>query len=153
MAGTVPNTTTATSHAISIQVNGDIIGMIQTWGPTMSRTITAVYELNPATKGAPIENVPGNLTGLSIQVSRYDLFETRMEQAWGSGYDVKDMLSNQMDPIKVQEVWKYPNGTTKGTEYTGCWFASLGRQISVQGDRLINVSATLMYVKKASMTL
>lgn len=144
----IPNTTTATSHAIAIRANGVTIGMIQTWAPSQTRGITAVYELNPATTGEIIENVPGNVGGTTIQVSRYDLFNKRMEEAWGTAFDIQDMLSNQNDPLTIQERWSQPNGTVNVYVYTGCWFSSLGRNFAVQGDRIINVSATLNYVKK-----
>ena len=76
----IPNTSTATSHAIAIRAGGVTVGMIQSWAPSQSRTVTPVYELNPATTGEIIENVPGNVAGTTIQVSRYDLFSTRMEE-------------------------------------------------------------------------
>lgn len=144
----IPNTSTATSHAIAIRANGVTIGMIQTWAPSQTRTITPVYELNPATTGEIIENVPGNVGGTTIQVSRYDLFSKRMEEAWGAAFDIQDMLSNQNEPLTVQERWSQANGTVNVYVYTGCWFSSLGRNFAVQGDRIINVSATLNYVKK-----
>ncbi len=144
----IPNTTTATSHAIAISVNGVVIGMVQTWAPSQTRTVTPVYEINPATTGEIIENVPGNIGGTTIQVSRYDLFSSRMEQAWGPAFDIQEMLSNQVDPLTIQEAWARPSGSTSMVIYTGCWFSSIGRNLAVQGDRIINASATLNYVKK-----
>jgi hypothetical protein len=42
----VPVTTTRTSHAVSIRVAGLTVGMIQSWNPQQSRTVTPVYQLN-----------------------------------------------------------------------------------------------------------
>lgn len=148
----IPNTSTATSHAVAIRAGGVTVGMIQTWAPSQSRTVTAVYELNPANTGEIIENVPGNVAGTTIQVSRYDLFKRRMEEAWGSGFDLNEMLSNQNNPLTIQERWSQYDGTVSVYVYDGCWFSSLGRNYSVQGDRIINVSATLNYVKKRKFT-
>jgi hypothetical protein len=144
----IPNTTTATSHAVAIQVQSLTIGMIQNWSPSQTRTITPVYELNPDGTGEILENVPGNVGGTTIQVNRYDLFASRMEQAWGTNFDIKEMLSNQTDPLSIKEKWSPPGASTVIYVYEGCWFSSIGRTLSVQGDRIVNVSAILSYTKK-----
>ena len=144
----IPKTNVATSHAIAIRAGGFTIGMIQSWAPSQSRTITPVYEMNPEHTGEIIENVPGNVAGTTIQVSRYDLFRQRMEEAWGVNFDMGEMLSNQVEPLEIHEKWVQSNGVVSTWGYAGCWFSSLGRNYAVQGDRIINVSATLNYVKK-----
>ena len=143
----VPNTTVRTSHAIAIRTSGVTIGQIQTWNPSQTRTVTPTYELNPATSGEIFENVPGNIAGTTINVSRFDLFNKKMEQAWGVGFNIT-MLTDQTDPLSIQEKWTNPDSSTELLVYSGCWFSSLGRTISATGDRIINVSATLMYQKK-----
>jgi len=145
---TAPNTNVATSHAIAIRANKVTIGMIQSWAPSQSRTVTAVYELDPTRTGEIVENVPGNVAGTTIQVSRFDLFSTRMEQAWGTSFMYDEMLSSQLNPLEITERWSQYNGVVNTWVYSGCWFSSLGRNYAVQGDRIINVSATLNYVKK-----
>jgi len=76
----VPTTNIRTSHAISILINTKVVGQVQTWAPTQSKTITPTFELNSDTSGEPTENIPGNLSGLTIQVARYDLFASKMEE-------------------------------------------------------------------------
>jgi hypothetical protein len=144
---TIPNTSTRTDHAISIRVGGNIIGHIQDWGPQQGRTITPVYELNSATSGEVIENVPGNVNGLTLSVTRYDLYKAKMEEVWGLGYNIQ-MLSDQTNPLTIQEKWINPLGAAEVWIYTGCWFSSLGRSHSANGDRITKVSAALAYVKK-----
>lgn len=146
----IPTTTTATSHAVAIRANSVTIGLIQTWAPSQTRTVTPVYEINPATTGEIIENVPGNVGGTTIQVTRYDLFKSRMEQVWGPSFNI-NMLSDQTDPLLIQEKWTEPDGNIRVDQYEGVWFSSLGRNMAVQGDRLINVSATLNYTRKRKL--
>ena len=43
--GLPPNTSIRTSHAVSIRALGIIVGQIQTWAPSQSRTITPAYQL------------------------------------------------------------------------------------------------------------
>jgi hypothetical protein len=152
-APTFPNTTTATSHGITIRVktgsytnaNDTVIGMIQTWAPAQSRAAGAIYELNASGSGEVYEQVPGNLGGLTISVTRYDLFKSRMETVWG--FNMK-MLTDQNNPIEIRERFRHPDGTHEIDAYMGCWFTSLGRNLGAQGDRLINVNATLVYTDK-----
>lgn len=143
----VPVTTTRTDHAISIRVDGVPIGQIQDWTPQQSRTVTPVYELNSDTSGEVIENVPGNLGGLTIGVNRYDLYLHKMEEVWGANFSI-NMLTDQTQSISVREKWLNPDGPDESYIYTGCWFTSLGRNHSAQGDRITKVNASLMYVRK-----
>ena len=143
----IPVTATRTDHALSIRVGGKTIGQIQDWNPQQNRTVTPVYELNSATSGEVNENVPGNITGLTITVNRYDLYTSKMEQVWGPNFDIQ-MLTDQTNSIQIQEKWLVPNGAPEVWIYTGCWFTSLGRNHSANGDRITKVNASLMYVKK-----
>lgn len=161
----VPETIVRTSHSLTIKANGFTVGLINGWNPTIGRTITPVYQI--ATRGSvdgggfvpsgdPVEKVPGNVTGQTIAVQRYDLYKGRMEVAFGlqfSGVPEQDlmMLSNQLRGFTVDEVWEYPDDQGGGTErvaYNGCWFSNIGRNYRSDGDRIINVNATLEYTKR-----
>src|SRR5690606_13235224 len=107
-----PNTLVRTSHAITIRANGLTVGVVQGWNPGMNRGITAVYEINVATSGEPIEKVPGNVGGLTISVSRFDLYTRRMESAFGTP-DVS-MLGDHNNPFNVLELWRFPDNTQEG---------------------------------------
>lgn len=149
---TLPSTRTRTDHAMSISVNGQTIGHIQDWTPQQSRTVTPVYELDDRTSGTVIENVPGNIGGLTIGVNRFDLFLSRMEQVWGIA-DM-NMLTDQSQSITVREKWRTITDENTGTEqfeywtYEGVWFTSLGRTHSASGDRITKVNASFMYVRR-----
>jgi len=142
----VPQTNIRTSHAISILAGGVPIGQIQTWAPNQSRTITPTYELRSETSGEVTENVPGNITGLTVQVARYDLFASKMEEVWGTAKALW-MLSDQLNPLELREKWRNPDGATEFYHYEGCWFSQIGRNMQAQGDRIVMVNATLNYVK------
>lgn len=145
-----PNTLTRSSHSLTIYApNGQAIGMINGWSPTQSRTITPIYELNMDSSGLPLENVPGNVTNLTITISRYDLWPSRMEQAFGT-VDLT-MLSNQQSGFTVREKWVAPSGQTEEWLYEGCWFEQIGRQFKSDDNRIVNVNATLRYVHRTKM--
>jgi hypothetical protein len=131
-------------------VNGQIIGLINNWAPTESRTITPIYEINPESSGLPYENVPGNTTGLQISISRYDLWTIRMEQAFGVpvGNSNIRMLNDQKAPFTVNEKWVYPDGSVETWAYVGCWFSQLGRAMRSDDQRTVMVNATLTYLRK-----
>jgi len=144
-----PNTVHRTSHAMTIRASGLTVGSIQSWGATMTRQVSHVYEINQATSGEPIEAVPGNVGGLSISVGRYDLFSRRMEQAFGT--PDFEMLGDQSNPFEVRETWRFPNNGIEGRSYIGCWFSSLGRTYTAGGDRLVQTQGTLVYVRKVRL--
>jgi hypothetical protein len=146
MAINPPNTAVRTSHAITLRANGITVGIVQSWGPNQSRTITPIYEINSETSGEPIENVPGNVGGLTISVSRYDLYTKRMEKAFGTPDSA--MLGDHNNPFTVLEVWRFPNNSVETLMYTGCWFSSLGRQYSATDARVVLANAQLSYVRK-----
>ncbi len=141
-----PDTFVRTSHALTIMINSQKIGLINGWNPAMTRQVTPIYELNAETSGLPYENIPGNVQGLTVAIQRYDVWTQKMEQVLG-GADLT-MLSQQGSPFSVQETWLSPTGNTEAYEYTGCWFNSLGRTIRSDDTRIINVSASLIYLHK-----
>jgi hypothetical protein len=144
MSVQTPVTSIRTSHAASIIAGGKTVGQIQSWAPNQTLQVTHAYELNQLTSGTVTENVPGNISGLTIQVGRYDLFAAKMESVWGLGYTLK-MLTDQRNPFTVREKWVNPDNSTETYEYFDCWFSSLGRNLQASGDRIVMVNATITY--------
>jgi hypothetical protein len=137
-----------------IRVNGVVIGAINEWNPRINRTITEVYEFGQVNvqfvtgNGEPFEKVPGNVSGMQVDVRRYDIYTEQMEQAFAVGVDLT-MLSNQNVAFDVRETWTTPNNVNNyHNEYRGCWFSDIGRTISTTGDRIVNVNATLQYTRR-----
>lgn len=144
-----PDTLVRTSHSLTIRVNGVTIGLINGWNPQQNRQISPVYEINFETSGLPLENVPGNVQNLTVAIQRYDIWPTRMEQAFGT-VDLT-MLSNQQAPFAVQEIWTSPSGALEIWQYEGCWFEQIGRQFRSDDTRIVNVNATLRYVYRTKV--
>lgn len=150
-----PNTVAQLSHAITIRINGQTIGAINEWNPRQNRTITELYEFGGnvsngdfgSGNGEPFEKVPGNISGMQIEVRRYDIYTRQMEQILGNA-DLT-MLSNQNTAFDCREAWSSPNNINNyENHYRGCWFSDLGRTISSTGDRIVNVNATIQYTRK-----
>jgi hypothetical protein len=153
MAFPVPETLVRTTHSLTIRANGIAIGLINGWNPTISRTVTPIYQIgtiiNRTASGDPVEKVPGNVTGQTIAVQRYDLYTARMEIAFGTP-DIM-MLTRQDRAFTVRESWRFPDDQGGGTEvviYEGCWFSNIGKNYRSDGDRIVNVNATLEYTKR-----
>lgn len=144
-----PDTLVRTSHSLTIRVNGVTIGLINGWNPQQNRQISPIYEINFETSGLPLENVPGNVQNLTVAIQRYDIWPTRMEQAFGT-VDLT-MLSNQQAPFAVQEIWTSPSGALEIWQYEGCWFEQIGRQFRSDDTRIVNVNATLRYVYRTKV--
>ena len=144
-----PATETRTSHSIAIKLNGSTIGMISSWSPSAARAIGQVYELNPNSSGMPYENVPGNVSGLTLSISRYDLWTQRLENVFEGtpGNSVLRMIWDQQAPFSVVESWTYPDGTMENWTYAGCWFSSIGRTIRSDDNRVVQVNASITYLR------
>lgn len=150
MASNPPNTRIRTSHALTIRARGQTVGLIQSFAPAaQSRPLAYAYELNTATSGEPVERIPGNLTGLSIAVSRYDLYTKKMEVAFGTADFV--MLTDQNEKFQVREVWRNPDGSLESYVYIECMFSNIGRQYQATGERIVMVSATIEYLRKVKV--
>lgn len=143
-----PSTLVRTSHALTIKVGGNTIGLINGWTPAQSRTVTPIFELDIDNSGDPVECMPGNMSGMTVSINRYDIYTQRMEEAFGTT-DLT-MLSRQGQPFEVFEIWVSPGNSEEVDRfiYSGCWFTSLGRQLRSDDTRLVNVNASLIYTKK-----
>lgn len=148
-----PNTVTQLSHAMAIKAAGRTIGAINEWNPKINRTITELQEFGVVLTtyaerpGEPFEKVPGNVSGMQIEVRRYDIYTEQMEIAFGTP-DIT-MLSAQTTAFDVQELWTRPSNTGRYfILYLGCWFSNIGRTITSTGDRVVNVNATLDYTHR-----
>ncbi len=146
----VPNTRVRTSHALAIRVRGVTIGRIQSWTTNLGRSVEPIFELNPETSGEAVENVPGNVSGLTISVNRADLYGMKMEQAFG-GKDLS-MLSDQTNPFEVVEVWKNPDGSTEIYLYENCWFTAINRSMSASGNRIVIADGTIAYLRRRKIS-
>lgn len=144
-----PDTLVRSSHSLTILANGKAIGLINGWNPGQNRQISPIYELNSESSGLILENIPGNIQNLTIAVQRYDIWPTRMEEAFGT-VDLT-MLSNQQAPFAVQERWVSPQGALEVWQYEGCWFSNIGRAFRSDDTRIVNVSATINYVYRTKV--
>lgn len=147
-----PNTTVQLSHAMAIRAAGQTIGAINSWAPKQTRSISELYEFGQGVSsaqfglgnGEPFAKVPNNVSGMTIDVNRYDLYPRRMETAFGTA-DLS-MLSSQNSELELREGWVSPNNENNYSKvYSGCWFSSIGRTITATGERIVNVSATIEY--------
>lgn len=148
-----PNTLAQLSHAFALRVAGLTIGALNEWNPRINRTLTDLYEFGPVTgpyaqnPGEPFEVVPGNVSGMQVDVRRWDLFSDQFETAFQTP-DLT-MLSNQFDPISGREVWTTPGGLNDYVRiYGGCWWQDIGQTIDAKGDRTINVGGTLRFTRR-----
>ena len=146
----IPNTRTASQHIISIRFNGVTIGLIQRWAPRQTRRMTPIYEINTLTSGRRVDIVPGNIEQLQIAVDRYDLFTTRLHEAFGFAANAIN-LADHTNAFDVQELWQLPSGLIIGTIYSGCWFSDIGREHTATGDRVIMARATIEVTDKTNL--
>ena len=151
-----PNTRAQLSHGMVIRSEGEVastIGAINEWNPRINRTITDLYEFGTVTGpfnelgGEPFEAVPGNVSGMQIDMRRWDQYSLQLENAFPTP-DIT-MLSAQLDAFAVREIWRTPQQLNDyAREFLGCWFQDTGRTIDAKGDRTINAGGTIRYTRR-----
>lgn len=148
-----PNTLAQLSHGMVIRTEGTTVGAVNEWNPRINRTLTDLYEFGPVDtrysqiSGEPFEVVPGNVSGMQIDVRRWDLFASQIETAFETP-DIT-MLSNQFDAFSVREAWTSPSNLNNFIRnYKGCWFQDVGRTMDAKGDRTINAGGTIRYTRR-----
>lgn len=158
---TPPTTKAQLSHAMVLRINGLTLGALNEWNPRINRTLTDLYEFGPVTgpfaanPGEPFEVVPGNISGMQIDIRRWDLYEQQLETAFGpsniysSAYQGVTMLSNQFAAFGCREVWTTPaNSNNYVRVYGGCWWQDIGVTLDAKGDRTINAGGTIRYTRR-----
>lgn len=143
-----PITTHKSTHGIQIKVNGVTIGSIQdfTHGP-IQRAMTTIYELNPLSSGHPIDVVPGNLSGFTLKVSRYDIYTEPFEKVFGGSTDIYEALGMQNRGIEIYRYWFHPNDYKEILVYRNCWLQQVGRTISLGRERTVLADGSFAYVR------
>lgn len=117
MVSAIPITRTRLSHALTIRANGRIIGAIHQWSPSQSREVDTEFEVGPNEVGMPRDLVPQTVSTRTIRISRYDLYTTAMEEAFGSTEIIN--LVDQFRPFTLREVWAAPGGLNSLLAATG----------------------------------
>lgn len=143
--------TSKTYHGISIVVDGNIVGRIQTWQPQMySRQGEHVYELNHLTFGRPVDYVPGINENYKVNCSRVEVWNEELEKALGYPSVWSDLI-DQDRPFTVQEYLFRGVNVYKVWEYTGCWFQEKNTEtFNAKETPQIMTTATLAFVSRTS---
>jgi hypothetical protein len=143
-----------------IRSNGLTTGALNEWNPRINRTLTDLYEFGPVTgpfahnPGEPFEVVPGNVSGMQIDVRRWDLYTDQIETIFtGVAQDIT-MLSNQFDSFGLREVWTTPGALNNFVRiYSGVWWQDTSRTIDAKGDRTVNAGGTLRYTRRDKISV
>lgn len=140
---------TKTYHGLTIVVDGNIIGRIQTWNPTArTRTITHKWELSRVTFGRPVDLVPGKADGYSVSMSRTEVWGQELEIVFGYGTVFSDLM-DMTYPFSVQEQWWKGENLYRIWLYPSCWFSSITEEgPSADGDGIVNASGEIMHLPK-----
>lgn len=158
-----PRTAAQNSHPLAILdgTTNELIGAVNAWNPRYARQVTELFEFGDVTQtygtaegsGEPFEVVPGNVTGQTIEASRWDLFTLQAEKAWGKSFDLGGQLTKQKDAISLVDSWKnlsQKGGSAPGYRniFSGVWATTIGRTLQATADRAVNVTASFAFTKR-----
>lgn len=152
----VPTTQIVSNHGLLIFAGTKFIGVVAAWSHTHNQTVTPAYvfgdqvvginDVKPA-RGEPVENMPGNATGMSINIERYDIYTERFEDAFGTKR--LDMLTMQNSPLTFKEVIKGPGQRFDLIgQFYGVHFTSLGYQHRADDTRQVRVQASAAFTRR-----
>lgn len=150
---------TKTYHGLTlIDGKGQMVGRIQSFKPNIgSRAGIHLWELNPNTFGAAIDYVPGITSGMSLSVSRVEVWEDEFEISLGAGTDDVARVGNkewaglweQTNGMTMQDALLRGNSMYRSWEYLGCWFTTKDiSQATAQGDAIYIADVQMAYVTR-----
>ena len=135
---TIPNTRARVFYSYQIKVGNKVIGTIQSFGSTATRTLERIREINSDQGTRVIEIVPGTVD-FEVTVDKVLLYKQNMLEAFG--YQVES-IEDIVDDFDIEEICHHPDGKKEVTIYRKCHFSRYSKTVSVR-DTLITESATI----------
>jgi hypothetical protein len=142
--------TIKTYHGLSIVVEGNIVGRINSWQPNgaYNRNGTHIYELHHNTFGVPVDYVPSVATGFTIAFARAEVWDQEIERTLGFT-NVFNNLTDQTRPFIIQEYLFKGQDLYRVWQYSGCWFQEKNFDaFTSDGDGVHRVTGTIAYVSR-----
>lgn len=144
-----PNTATLTSHGYTLRTSrGRIIGALQTVADSQARDITVKRQIDRRAHGAPAAVIPQALSTHTVRISRLALVKSRLREAFGTERPWV-MLTDQYAALQFRDYWAGAGGVVLGRpqvfNYSGAFFADIGRELSSSGPRIVLENATLIW--------
>jgi hypothetical protein len=141
---------TMSYHGMTICVNGNIVGRINSWHPdgAYSRDGEHVYELSSFTIGKPIDYVPGKSTGFTVSFTRTEVWGEELELTMGYP-NVFATLADQTYPFVIQEFVYKGQAAYRKWQYSGCWFKAKNPEaFTADGNYIYKVTGQIAYVSR-----
>lgn len=141
--------------------NGALIGAIQSFDYSQSRTVSELREINSGNYDANIEEageivelVPG-VASTTISVNGFALMGTESIQqmmfnrlANETDRNVLKTMKDNKTPFQIKEVQTLADGSTRQNLYVDCYLESYSRNISIEGDLVIAETASIRVRKE-----
>jgi len=141
--------TSKTYHGLSVIVNGNVIGRVQSWQPgARTRTVTHKWELSANAFGRPVDLIPSKAEGYTISMSRTEVWDAELERVCGWGTVWRDLIEQQYPFVFTEELYK---GTElyRSWDYPSCWFTSYSDEgAQVDGDGAYTVTGEIAHMPR-----
>ncbi|MDF2533962.1 MAG: hypothetical protein K0R18_119 [Bacillales bacterium] len=123
-----------TSTNITMKINGDIIGMVQSLSVSESRTINKLQAIGHE---GIVQAVPGNTQAGQLSISRIALYDRKFADVVGINDStiggVFVTLRNQRVPFEISiETPTTATAYSDVTTYCDCWISSYSKSYGVQ---------------------
>ena len=148
----IPDTNEAQiSTSLSIVVDNEEIGFIESFAPSSTRTITRLRELSKMSGGRVVEMVPHTedtritVSGYCIYREKAEFLFKRMQQknVDDAGVGGFPSLLSQTKPFDIYEYAKHPGKEREVvTVYKGCWASDWSKTANI-GNALVGENLTV----------
>lgn len=143
--------TSKTYHGITLEVDGFVLGRIQSWHPSGAYTREGehVYELSNLSWGLPVDYVPGRATGFSVTATAAELWTKEIEIQLGLSAVQFNNLIEQNRPFTAREYWFRGIDTYQIWTYRGCWLTDRNEEaFSADGNARVIANFTFNYISR-----
>ncbi len=143
--------TTKTYHGITIEVEGAVVGRIQSWHPNgaYTRAGELVYELNNLSWGLPVDYVPGKAEGFTVTATVAELWTSEIEVQLGLAFTQFEDLIEQNRPFTTREWWFRGVSAYRIWTYLGCWLTDANEEaFTAEGNARVIRNFGFTYVSR-----
>lgn len=158
----LPNTRVRHSHGLSIVVQGTNVGSVHRFDDRIARNHDMTFAFGPlvgsfqSSSANPFDIVPGNISSQEIQMERWDLFTAVWEAIFGTLGNMNTLNQNRAASLRATTLQPDPvvGGASSSADvesFEGAWMQDMGRPLSADGERRINVSGSWMYTYRTTL--
>lgn len=150
-----PRTVARSSHGAllhaTVGTRRGIVGMCYKLSFQQAVQTEDIFEIQPSSRGLPVDIVTQNLTTRTISASMFELNGRLFEDVFGTGADLT-LLSEASVNLALREIERRPGGRYVHTyQYDGVRITNFGRSMNADDDRIVRVEVSFVWQRRRKL--